>query len=1230
MMRAGFNRLRGTNGSTVALLPLTPEYDPDRHSVYFHALEDALHPSNRSILNVALTGSYGVGKSSILSHVRHSYKHRAIAISLSTLGFSNQPVGQSEADDPTWKTNRIQKEIVKQLLYSEDPVKMPGSRYRRMTRLRIWREAYLAGVMAVPLTLISYLAGWTQSLSLLIVLPEDTALLIHAAVFLGAAALVLGLRGLFHNKIQIDQITAGSTTISLSKAASSYFDEYLDEIVYFFEMTKRDIVIFEDIDRFDEPHIFETLRSLNEILNGAKQLKRKRIRFIYAIKDSIFDELGARAAREELDTAAPQQAPPGLDSVEAELARANRTKFFDLVIPVVPFVTHRSARDMVVQTMKGIQHQVSIELISLVARYAADMRLIKNLRNEFVVFKQVVIDAGGLDLKQDNLFAMMLYKSTHLSDFELIKLGKSDLDTVYRYARELVTDSVHNLNDQIRGARMARTNAKISNLHSEELGMALSDHVKLLVFDNHGISVESYALNREPITADSILTPEFWQELASSRGVLTVTYKSPQYSSARAIDIDRAAIEEALGEPIRNQEWVEMEQTRLDLVIAQLTEKRDFVERATMSDLMLRDDITLGREGGELTFSQVVQDNLQSELAVQLVLGGYIDKNFTLYTSTFPGNWASSNATNFILKNIEPRIPDIFYILTDDEVKALLLESGDGFLAERSARNICILDYLLASAPEKADILVRQITAYGEEERNFFLTYLEKGRLVEKLIFHLTQVWSDIFTALIEDASDDAGRQRHLFDCALKSLSEFVSYSVDESFSRYVVANYADLSTFVNDDLPPDSVLLIFELLQDAGAKFPCLAPLSPTFKAMAVSNQCYVMSRSNLYEVLGSETHSLSLDAIRSSSGDTYSYVVREVPRYLGLLHDDEHTIRDSRCFIATIVDVISVHEAETLHIVQRAAESCRVQLLQDVPSLLWTVLAEDYRFPTTFDNVLAYVEAFGIDGSLGRTLMRAESILDGSEGVNREDQEIDKRRVAIALLSAKSEIPSALLRARLVESLSLTEWIEVTDIPSESGELIGYLVAKKIISDDAESFTAIPSGDIEGFVFAITKSAKFVDFMTPSLFLPSALVPVIESTRVSDLIKSTILDRFDEFTAGASRGVLATLADYAIKRGQKLGFNEVARLAATGVVPALVLPLLRPHILSLSMDELGPVLNSLGGPYKDLTEPNGKRPRIPNTPANRELADHLCTLGVARRSEPNSTELQVNMRRK
>lgn len=92
---------------------------------------------------------------------------------------------------------------------------------------------------------------------------------------------------------RISGLMAGGASISLSEGSVSYFDKYLDEIVYLFQVSRMKVVVFEDIDRFEDVEIFDTLRSLNTLLNNSEQLGEETITFIFAVRDSVFERIGA-------------------------------------------------------------------------------------------------------------------------------------------------------------------------------------------------------------------------------------------------------------------------------------------------------------------------------------------------------------------------------------------------------------------------------------------------------------------------------------------------------------------------------------------------------------------------------------------------------------------------------------------------------------------------------------------------------------------------------------------------------------------------------------------------------------------------------------------------------------------------------------------------------------------------------------------------------------------------
>ena len=77
------------------------------------------------------------------------------------------------------------------------------------------------------------------------------------------------------SKFRIAEISiADKAKFTDEKNEDSIFDKALDEIIYFFEMTKYNVVFIEDVDRFNTSEIFVKLRELNTLLNNYDLIKR--------------------------------------------------------------------------------------------------------------------------------------------------------------------------------------------------------------------------------------------------------------------------------------------------------------------------------------------------------------------------------------------------------------------------------------------------------------------------------------------------------------------------------------------------------------------------------------------------------------------------------------------------------------------------------------------------------------------------------------------------------------------------------------------------------------------------------------------------------------------------------------------------------------------------------------------------------------------------------------------
>lgn len=1270
------------------LLPLTPEYKESSHKIYLDAIERALASSaNLSrwnwvgrlrrwrsrragkaddlVRNIALTGGYGVGKSSVLRKVADKHAKKVVPVSLSTLGDKGSAhssrTDESTHTDPDGpnlrlpqqkrdngagrrsldesKTNLIQKEIVKQLLYREEPVKMPGSRFRRIGRLKKIRALGIAALVALALVIVFYLSGWTAQLAVL-TSPLDLGLGFHLilwAVFLGSAFAALAL---LHNRLQIRQLKVADTDVSLEKDAASYFDQYLDEIVYFFDVTKRDIVIFEDIDRFDDAHIFETLRALNTLLNGAGQLKGRRIRFIYAIKDSIFIKLGQLDAPDSGSDPTASAAP---DIVLAEVERANRTKFFDLVIPVVPFITHRNARNLMDEILDDINGKILPELIDLAARHVTDMRLIKNVRNEFIIFKDKVLksdDGDELDLSDDALFAMMLYKSTHLADFEKIKTGSSKLDDLYDAHGAIVSDAVDVLNKEAREKRRQLTQLTAVDARSRELAEALIEYAERI--GRHiGVGAQaslSVAFAGKEFSEEEIRMPAFWRSFAASDSQIDVSYIRGGAQRGQ-ISIDKAEAIAVFGSDLADAvQWDAANRAALQERLREIAQERAELSHSDWKVLIERDEYT--DEDGK-TFRDLTQ-TLDSKLARQLVEGGYLGRDFTLYTSSYYSGRVSTRAQNFLMHNVDRNVMRFDYVLEPADVKAIVQDRGDAVLREHGMYNISVLDGLLAPQGDDEDqvdfserdrqaaLIARSLMANGDDEKSFFDAYFAAGLRQDSLIRKLTaEKWPRVFNLVVNRSELDDADRATLFNSALESMADDVEYLVESDEIRLFVEEHsADLPVLTSDLTNEQTAQRIASGFARVNVQLASLQQLGSEVRPALVAINAYEITHQNL--LLALESEDVALDQIQEANELVYNYVLTELEAYLAALQEPGATpvtIAKADSLAPIVADIVEADLELLPDVLAGAVKGAEVEVLANVPAGAWPALAAHGRFPITFGNVTAYMATIGeVDSQLAARLSETRSIT-----IPEDADQSARATLAEQLLVAKTAIPDPAIRVALVASLGLDDWLPLASVPTEKGSLVGLLIEHEVIEDDAESFALALALDWPTREFAISNSSNFSTYFTTTELPIADVARLMGSEVISDEVKDVVLDRADEFVATDDKNALAALAVYSLssKQPRTLPVPLVTRMASSGVGGSTVVRVLEPVLPQLNEAALSSILRSVGGDYLAISTRNGKRPRLPNTKADLALVQRLEALGVVNTHTVSGKTIKVNMKK-
>ena len=263
---------------------LAPSQYIEKSENYFEALSYALR--NPEIKNIALTGTYGSGKSSILKAYQAANKQYSyLNISLATF---DDKVHDKEED-----RQKIEISILQQMFYHVKHRNIPDSRFKRIRKLTSGQQVRIS-----ILTIVWIIAsGITMKINFFKGLPllqkletKDYYLPTAFLLFVGGAILLIYYLSRSFRNTKFNKLNFIKGEIEISELGdASVLNTYLDEILYFFEVNPFNVVIIEDLDRFQDPSIFTKLREINNLLNNSMQIHRKIV-FIYAIKDEMFVE----------------------------------------------------------------------------------------------------------------------------------------------------------------------------------------------------------------------------------------------------------------------------------------------------------------------------------------------------------------------------------------------------------------------------------------------------------------------------------------------------------------------------------------------------------------------------------------------------------------------------------------------------------------------------------------------------------------------------------------------------------------------------------------------------------------------------------------------------------------------------------------------------------------------------------------------------------------------------
>ncbi|MGF2687270.1 ATP-binding protein [Marinobacter sp. DUT-3] len=900
---------------------LAPTDDADKAGVYSEAILFATN--NAKVSNIALTGPYGSGKSSIIQSFLKKYRRPALHISLAAfapeVGSEGEKVSRQE----------IERSILQQMLYGADANKLPLSRFKRIQSpgywsifkslfillgiLALWyvfhqREDIISGHFFDPFAF----SNWLNLGSLTI-----------AAIFLWVAfhhfyvaSFGLSLKGISLKDVEIKPAYDDQASI---------LNRHLDEIIYFFQSTNYDLVVIEDIDRFEDAEIFVTLREINSLVNENAGVKRT-IRFLYALRDDMF-------------------------------VNTDRTKFFEFIIPVIPIINTSNSIDMVLKQGKRLEldERLDRRFLREVSRYLNDLRLIQNIFNEYAIYVANLETDGENLLDANKLLAVLIYKNVYPRDFEQLHRGAGTLAEILNRQDELIKHgeatyrtAIAELEKRLEVAER-QTPSDLRELR-KIYAMAL---IEMLPANVNSVRIDG----AQWIPLPKLVSHDAFEQLIEAPRLISRTFNGQQHQ------VDASKLQsEVDSQKSYQQRKEEVESKAAEKKNKSLRQIRDLRSKiAALRTTELNELLRLNADHVQDLFGNFGENG---ELARFLILEGHLDDTYYQYTSLFHSGRLSHNDNKFLIQirafvTPEPGFP------IDNPKEVIAGMRGEDF-RQSYVLNVKLVDCLLgdrSSYLDQTQKLFEFLSSEFESCEDFFDAYYTSGRDVVGLLSGLVKVWESLVPTVIASSKN------------ISHVTQLVS-NLPETSLKTLARNFDELPEFVSTNLqeilvnspelePERLACLDFEVKDLAAIKE------HPEIVRTMFEEGLFELTIPNLeyvYQAILGENdvkplREKNFTTIRSTNNaPLINRVERDLNRYLHeiLLGLQENSNEDA----PAILDLIrhdDIDHDDLREFLER--QTTQLSSLEDVPERLHAMLFNQSVIQPTWENCLAFMENEGFE---------------------------------------------------------------------------------------------------------------------------------------------------------------------------------------------------------------------------------------------------------------------------
>jgi len=1190
---------------------LIPNESADEDGQYSQALLYAL--KTPKVNNIAISGAYGSGKSSFLrtfekkNDVDWHYLHISLATFKDPIGSDTAKEGQTskgegktidiKAEKVTQEEQQlIEKSILQQIFYKECDKTIPYSRFKRIKNLK--KSFLFLHVIAIAFFL-SYIVSIyfpiKTSAFIQVSSSDFTSILNEYKIWFLLIALPIGLyyfyqliKYLSNLKISKFNLKNGEMEVA-NKDKASILNEHLDEILYFFQVTQFNVVVVEDLDRFDNTEIFIKLRELNTLLNNSKDVGR-RIIFIYAIKDDMF-----------------------IDSKD-------RTKFFDFILPIIPYINSTSSYQKMKEKFKG--EKISDDFLRDIALYVDEMRLLINIHNEYKLYKNKI--GNSEYFSAEKLLAMIIYKNFYPKDFALLHKGDGNLYNIFSKRLSWISSLANNVaqnkqkkNDEI--AKRKELTAQERQKTVEELRMVyllkIYQKVNSTQFYNHN---KNFNISR--VTEQ--VQDKIFEEIINSQHI-------SQHFSFADVEKEVNSTHTYRG---REKLILETSDEKLETFKKELEELS--IEENKIKKYFIRD--LSKTEISDEIFSAIKDESLLK----YLIREGYIDEDYHWYISHFFEGSLTYKDREFVLAVKDGKALPVDFELTNK--KEIVLHLKESEFNSKSILNYNLVEYCIQNREEKSikdkfDMLFKKLADESNESQEFILSFLlitNEGFFTKKI----ATLWKNLWFYIVNESNVTQEKKEAYFKLLFQYLSvkELVTINIEQSLKLYL-QNNEKLEKYTESDNKKFQ-----SLIESLNVKYPYIENPSdnPPLFSFIYEKNLYALNEKMINQVAyakGNPEHEITqalkiahLTTLKTTyASRLVDYIGQNINEYIeNVFLKIETNTQESEDVLIELLNNEDVKKEKKIKIIQK-----EVVKIQDISKLkdkeIWEHVLESNKVVPKWNNLLYYYQEVN---ELNKTLI---------EFFNKEENysELSKNKMNNEATFTKELLQKFSKEILLANEISdkAYEFIvrgiwfwkyPVFEFQTLSSKKVDFLLentklelTQANINNLREYFTDKVVVLLEYFKSDLL--AKIDKFELQS----GDYLQILNSQKFTDTEKILLIEKADVSIFESKELVLSTNNLY-IKNSKliPMGLFEVLFEKSAFKESLEILTLQIPY---LELEKISEYLTQLDNPYSDLSQKGAKPIEFEASDLNKALIEALENKKYISTSSLKKNKIIVNRRR-